>query len=157
MSGALKILSLLALVVGALAVAGCGGGDEREERNAYVRQLNAAQQEFADNASLVSQERAPASIAQYRRTLERFEATIASFTAKLQKIEVPDEVRDEHARLIDALKSFGQDFNRVTAALKNPNARKLSEAKRAISIATNRANLRIEAAAAAIDSKLERG
>lgn len=157
MSGALKMLSLVALVIGALAVGACGGADEREERNAYVRALNAAQQEFAENASLVSQQRSPASIGQYRRTLQRFESTIASFTTKLQKIEVPDEVRDEHAQLIDALKSFGLDFKRVTAALKNPNPRKLSEAKRAIAIATERANLRIEAAAAAIDSKLERG
>ena len=157
MAGALKILSLVALLVGALALGACGGGDEREERNAYVRELNAAQQEFADSASLVSAQRSPASIAQYRRTLERFQATIARFTGKLQEIEVPDEVQDEHAQLIDALKSFALDFKRVTAALKNPNPRKLSEAKRAIGIATERANLRIEAAAAAIDSKLERG
>ena len=122
MSGALRIVVVAALLFGAIALGACGGDDAREERNAYVRELNAAQQEFA---------------------------------TKLRGIDVPSVVREEHKQLIAALTSYGTDFQKVTGVLKNPSARTLSEAKSALTTATQRANARIEAAAAAIDSKLQ--
>lgn len=148
-------MSLVALLVGAMMLVACGGASGREERNTYVRELNAAQQDFADSASAVSRQTSPPTIGQYRKTLQRFEATIENFTTKLRNIEVPDAVDNEHAQLIDALKKFGVDFKQVTGTLNNPNARAVDEAKRAIATATQRANIRIEAAAAAIDSKLK--
>jgi hypothetical protein len=155
MSGALRIVVLAALLFGAIALGACGGDDARKERNAYVRELNAAQQEFATNASSVSQLGKADSLGQYRRTLQRFEETIATFATKLRGIEVPSVVREEHKQLIAALTSYGTDFQKVTGVLKNPSARTLSEAKNALTTATQRANARIEAAAAAIDSKLQ--
>jgi outer membrane murein-binding lipoprotein Lpp len=155
MSGALKMLSLVALLLGAIALGACGGGDEREKNNAYVRELNAAQEEFSTDATAVSAQKSPASIGQYRRTLRRFETAIASFTDKLRSIEVPGVVEAEHAQLVDALMNFGTDFQKVTGALNNPNARTLSEAQTAIATARQRAQTRIEAAAAAIESKLQ--
>ena len=155
MSGALRIMSLVALLVGAVALGACGGeAESREAKNTYVRELNAAQQEFATDASRVSQQGKAASLGQYRRTLGRFEATISDFEKKLREIDVPSVVEDEHAQLIAALTRFGKDFEAVTGVLNNPNARTLGEAQNAITVATQRANARIEAAAAAIDSKL---
>jgi len=154
MSGALRILSLVVLLLGAVALVACGGADEREANNTYVRQLNAAQQEFATSASTVSQRKSAASLGEYRRTLRRFEDAIARFTTKLRSIKVPAAVQKEHEQLTAAITGFGADFEKVTAALNNPNARTLSEAQSGIVAATQRANTRIEAAAAAIDSKL---
>lgn len=155
MPGVLRTTSLLVALVAAIAPTACGGESEsRSERNGYVRELNAAQQEFASNASSVSQDGKAASLRQYRRTLARFEKTIAEFAAKLRRIEVPRVVREEHDQLIAAVTSFGSDFEQITEVLNNPNARALSEAQAAITTATQRANARIEAAAAAIDSKL---
>lgn len=155
MSGALRIMSLVALLVGAVALGACGGeAESREAKNTYVRELNAAQQEFATDASRVSQQGKAASLGQYRRTLGRFEETISSFEKKLREIDVPGVVEDEHRQLIAALTRFGKDFEEVTGVLNNPNARTLGEAQNAITVATQRANARIEAAAAAIDSKL---
>lgn len=154
MSGAMRILSLVVLLLGAVGLVACGGSDEREANNTYVRQLNAAQQEFAAGATAVSQQKSAASLGQYRRTLRRFEDTIARFTTKLRGINVPTVVEKEHEQLTAAITGFGADFEKVTAALNNPNARTLSEAQSGIMAATQRANTRIEAAAAAIDSKL---
>jgi hypothetical protein len=154
MSGTLRILSLLAVLIGAVALSACGDeANTREARNAYVRDLNAAQQEFATNASAVSQREA-ATLGQYRLTLRQFQTTITNFESKLRTIAVPSVVTEEHEQLIAALRRFGTDFERVTAVLNNPNTRALSDAKIAITTATQRANARIEAAAAAIDSKL---
>lgn len=156
MPGVLRTTFLLTALVAAIAPTACGGGEteSRSERNGYVRELNAAQQEFATNASTVSQDGKAASLRQYRRTLKRFEKTIAEFAAKLRRIDVPRVVREEHQQLIAAVTSFGSDFEQITDVLNNPNARALSEAQAAITTATQRANARIEAAAAAIDSKL---
>jgi hypothetical protein len=148
-------MSLVVALVGAIALGACGGADVREERNTYVRQLNAAQQEFAANATVVARRTSPATIGEYRRTLQRFESTIANFTTTLRNIKVPEPVGDEHAQLIDALTNFAVDFKRAAGTLNNPNARAVDEAKRAIAAATQRANVRIDAAAAAIDSKLQ--
>ncbi len=154
MLGALKIASLLAVLLGAVALSSCGDeANNREAKNAYVRDLNTAQQAFAVSASEVSQQGAK-SLGQYRRTLRRFEVTIAAFEEKLRAIEVPSVVVEEHEQLIAALTKFGTDFKAVSVALDNPSARALGEAQNAITTATQRANTRIEAAAAAIDSKL---
>lgn len=154
MSGVLRILSLVLLLAGAVTLVACGDDkNSREAKNAYVKELNLAQQEFATNTTTISQQGAK-SIAQYRRTLRRFEESIASFTTKLREIEVPSVVQDEHEQLIAALTSFGQDFKQVAGVLNNPNPRTLSEAQSSIMTSTQRANARIEAAAAAIDSKL---
>jgi hypothetical protein len=149
------MMSLVALLVAAVALSGCGDeANSRAAKNAYVRELNAAQKEFATNASTVSQQGKTTSIGQYRRTLRRFEDTIADFATKLRGITVPRIVQDEHEQLVAALTRFGTDFEQVTRVLNNPNARALGEAQNAITTATQRANARIEAAAAAIDSKL---
>jgi len=150
------MMSVVALLVGAVALAACGDeANSREAKNAYVRELNAAQVEFATNAETVSQQGKAASIGQYRRTLRHFEETIEDFTTKLRGITVPDVVQEEHEQLIAALTRFGTDFEKVTSVLNNPNARTLGEAQNAITTATQQANARIEAAAAAIDSKLK--
>ena len=148
------MLALIALLAGATALSACGDEDTREEKNAYVRQLNLAQEEFAANARSISQQGAT-SVGQYRRTLRRFEQTIASFTSKLRSINVPGAVTAEHEQLVKALTTFGVDFKEVADALNNPTPRALSSAQANIMAATQRTNARIEAAAAAIDSKLE--
>jgi hypothetical protein len=154
MFGALRIVALTALLLGTIALGACGGDDGREEKNTYVRELNAAQREFAANASKVSQNASP-SLGEYRRMVQRFQATIETFASKLRAIEVPPAVAAEHKQLVAALTGFGADFRKASDVLKNPSARAVGEAKNALDTATQRANARIEAAAAAIDSKLK--
>jgi ABC-type enterochelin transport system substrate-binding protein len=155
MLGALRIVALIALLLGAVALGACGGNDDREAKNTYVRELNAAQQEFAANASKVSDNGRSGSVGQYRLTVERFEKTIERFASKLRAIQVPSAVKAEHEQLIAALTRFGTDFQKAAGVLKNPSAGAVSQAKSDLTSATQRANARIEAAAAAIDSKLK--
>lgn len=156
MSAALRILSLLAVLVGAVALSACGDeANSREAKNAYVREVNAAQTGFASNVSSVSQQITPKSSGtQDRRTLERFETAIADVVKQLQAINVPTDVETEHEQLISAMTGFGDEIKKATDALKNPDTRSIAEAQRAITTATQTVNGQIDAAIAAINSKL---
>ncbi len=144
-------LALAALVLGA-----CGGGDDdRDTKNAYVREVNAAQIEFASTVTTVSQQITPkSSSSQDRRTLREFQTAIDEVVAKLRRIDVPSSVRTEHTRLVEAMSSFGADIRRAISALRNPNSRQLARAQRAIATSTQMVNARIDSAIAAINAKL---
>ncbi len=156
----LRVVSLLALVL-ALPLAGLlltrgGGDDERDTKNAYVREVNAAQAEFATTVTDVSQQITPkSSSSQDRRTLRRFQTAIDDVVSKLRRIDVPSSVRAEHARLVEAMSAFGADIERANAALRNPSSRELERAQRQIAASTQRVNVRIDSAIAAINSKLD--
>ncbi|MDP2712683.1 MAG: hypothetical protein Q8O56_15835 [Solirubrobacteraceae bacterium] len=151
----LRFVLLALLALSATALAACGGADEREAKNAYVRGVNAAQNEFASNVSTVSGEiTATSSSDEDRRTLERFETAIQDVVRKLRAIEVPDDVQTEHEQLTAAMGGFGDDIKEATTALRNPTTRAIAEAQRTIAMATQTVNGRIDSAIAAINSKL---
>ena len=152
----LRIAALLLLAFAGLALAACGGDDdERRERNEYVRQVNAAQTEFATTVSNVSEQITPESSSREdRRTLRQFQAAIDDVVVDLRDIEVPGNVRAEHNQLIAAMSGFGADIKKATDALRNPDERAIADAQRTIQTATQTVNLRIDSAIAAINSKL---
>ncbi len=156
MSGLLRMVALVALLTGAIALVACGGEDDsREEKNAYVREVNAAQTEFASRVTAVSQQITPqSSPARDRRTLQRFETAIESVVRQLRAIEVPQDVEAEHKQLVEAMTDFGTEINKATSALRDPDTRSIAEAQRAVMAATQTVNGQIDAAIAAINSKL---
>jgi predicted small secreted protein len=156
MSAHLRILSLLSLLLAVLGLAACGGGDDdRDAKNAYVAQVNAAQTAFASNVTTVSQRITPkSSSSQDRKTLEGFESAIEDVVSKLRDIKVPGDVEAEHKQLVDAMTGFGADIKTATVALRNPDTRSIADAQRGIATATQTVNSRIDAAIAAINSKL---
>jgi hypothetical protein len=157
MSRALKMLSLVALLLGAIALGACGGddGNSRDAKNAYVEKVNAAQNEFASQVTTVSQQITPKSTpGEDRRTLRSFEKAIADVVKKLRGIEVPTTVEAEHAQLVSAMSGFGAEIKKATDALRNPDTRSIAEAQRSITVATQTVNGQIDAAIAAINSKL---
>ena len=156
MSGLLRLLALVALIAGAGALGACGGGDDnREAKNAYVAEVNAAQEEFASRITAVSQQITDkSSPAQDRRTLQRFETAIDAVVERLRGIEVPDDVQTEHEQLVEAMTDFGGEIGKATAALRDPDTRSIAEAQRAVTLATQTVNGQIDAALAAINSKL---
>ena len=155
MCGALRIIALTALLLGAIALNACGGDDDRDAKNAYVREVNAAQTGFGNTVSAVSQQITPkSSVNQDRRTLQRFEDAIEDVVKQLRGIEVPEDVEAEHKQLIAAMTDFGSEIRKATAALRNPTTRTIDEARRTIASASQTVNGQIDAAIAAINSKL---
>lgn len=155
MSGLLRTVALLLVAAAALALGACGGSDEREARNDYVRQVNNAQNEFAQTVTTVSEQiTETSSSSQDRKTLQQFQTAISDVVTDLREIDVPGAVEDEHAQLVEAMTTFGAEIRAATTVLRNPDSRKIAEAQRAIQAATQTVNVRVEAAIAAINSKL---
>jgi len=149
------VLALLVPVLAAVGLLACGGDDDREAKNDYVRQVNIAQNEFAANVSTVSQRITnKSSSAQDRKTLEQFQTAIDDVVTDLRAIKVPGDVESEHAQLVGAMSGFGGQIEKATLALRNPDTRTIAEAQRTIQTATQTVNTRIDAAIAAINSKL---
>jgi len=144
------------LAFAALALVACGGGDEdREEKNTYVSQVNAAQARFAQTVTTVSEQiTEKSSSRQDRETLEQFQTAIDDVVADLRDINVPGSVDAEHAQLVTAMRGFGSDIRGAVSALRNPTEQNIQEARKTITTATQTVNVRIDAAIAAINSKL---
>jgi predicted small secreted protein len=146
-------LSLLALLACALLVTGCGS--DTDTSKTYVRKLNAAQTSFATTAGRISQAvTTGSSTAQDRRTLVRYQGAIAKVIADLRAIDVPADVRADHARLVAAMDAFGRDIAQAARALREPTRSRLLAAQTAIQEALPRFNSRVKAVAAAINTKL---
>jgi FKBP-type peptidyl-prolyl cis-trans isomerase (trigger factor) len=157
MPGPLRILVPLLLALAALGLGACGGNDDRDAKNAYVAEVNAVQNEFADTVRTVSERITPKSSSkQDRKTLDQFQKAIADAVKNLKGIDVPDNVQSEHDQLVAAMSNFGRQIQAATAALQNPDSAKIAEAQRTIQTATQTVNVRIDAAIAAINSKLSK-
>ena len=155
MPGALRLTAILLVALAALALGACGGDDEREAKNEYVRQVNNTQNEFAQTVTTVSERiTKKSSSSQDRKTLQEFQTAIDDVVTDLRDIEVPDAVKSEHEQLVKAMSSFGAEIRKATRALRNPDAVTIAEAQRTIQGATQTVNVRIDQAIAAINSKL---
>jgi hypothetical protein len=134
MSGLFRSFALVLALAGAVALGGCGDEtNSRDAKNAYVREVNAAQAQFAATVTSVSQEITPKSSPnQDRRTLERFETAIGDVVERLHGIDAPSDVQAEHKQLIAAMTGFGTEIEKATAALRNPSTRSIAEAIAAI-------------------------
>lgn len=155
MPGVLRTAALALLAFAALALGACGGADDREAKNDYVRQVNAAQNEFAQTVTTVSERITDeSSSSEDRKTLAQFQTAIDDVVTDLRDIKVPAAVKSEHAQLVKAMSGFGAEIEKATLALRNPDSRTIAEASRTIQSATQTVNVRIDAAIAAINSKL---
>lgn len=156
MPGVLRTVALALLAFVGVALVACGGSDDREAKNAYVRQVNAAQSEFAQTVTTVSERITDKSSSrQDRRTLEQFQKAVDDVVTDLRDIEVPSAVENEHAQLVKAMSGFGRDIRGAISALSNPTQANIEEARKTITGAAQTVNVRIQAAIAAINSKLE--
>ena len=99
--------ALVLLLLAAVLLAGCGGGDTKTN-NAYVDQVNKVQSEFAATFERLSgQITATSTAAQDRATLESFKKAIDGTVADLRAITPPGKVKDLHAQLAATIARYG--------------------------------------------------
>jgi hypothetical protein len=154
-SGPTRIVALLLLAMCAIGLTACGGAKERDEKNAYVKAVNSAQNEFSDEvASVAARITNKSSSRQDRKTLADFQSAIDDVVSQLKGIKVPGVVATEHKQLVTAMSGFGAQIRKATNALRNPNSPTIAQAQEEISTATQQVNAQIDSAIAAINSKL---
>ena len=148
-----RIALLATLLIAAVAVAGCGG--DNAEKNAYIRELTAAQMQYQTNAKRIEKgATATSTPRQDRQTLDEFSAAIADTITALRAIEPPPEVAAEHKAFVDVFVTWHDDVERFTKAIKNPTRSGVQRAQRQIAIANETFNASLREAGTDIDAKL---
>lgn len=148
-----RIAFLATLLVVAATLAACGGATAA--KNAYIRELTAAQTRYQATAKRIEAAATPTSTPrQDRRTLDRFGAAIADTIAALRRIDPPQKVVAEHNRFVDAFVTWHADIERFTAAIKHPTRRGVARAQRQIAAANAMFNRSLRRAGRSIDAKL---
>ncbi len=103
---------LVACACALLLGAGCGGEDETER---YREELTEAKAEF--DGVLQQAGRAGQSPEQFGRDVERLQAGIAKFKAKLAELDTPPEAENEEQALNEALEDFDNAVGATNAAV----------------------------------------
>ena len=155
MPGPVRLLLALALVAGALA--GCGGGGGVKEANTYVDEVNRAQNRFASTIdSLGTRITSRSTPADDRATLGRFEAAADRALADLRAARPPDQVRSQHAQLIAALEGYGTEVKHASEDISSGSASRLLGAQEELAKANADVAQKINATIAAINQKLSK-
>lgn len=149
-----RIAFLATLLIAATALAGCGG-DNTEKKNAYIRELTAAQTQYQTQAKRIEADATPTSTPrQDRRTLDRFSTAIAETITALRAIEPPTEVTAEHKAFVDVFVTWHDDVERFTKAIAKPTRTGVQRAQRQIAVANEAFNQSLRQAGTDIDAKL---
>jgi len=144
---------LATLLVAALALAACGG--DNTDKNAYIRELTAAQTQYQTKAKRIEEDATPTSTpSQDRRTLGRFAAVIGETIAALRAIKPPREVNAEHKAFVDVFVNWHDDVERFTKAIAKPTRNGVERAQRQIAVANQTFNQSLRQAGTNIDAKL---
>lgn len=143
----------LTLVAGAFA-AGCGG--DSEDRNAYVDQVNRAQQSFADTVQELSGQITDQSTTESdRETLGRFETAIDGVVENLSSIEPPEEVSTQHGELVETIDGYGDEVSAAVDALEGDEPEELVRAQRELLEATGEVSADINRSIGEINGRLQ--
>jgi len=150
------IASFATAIVLAVTLGACAQTEADAARNAYVRQLNAAQARFARTATEVSGAITDtSSVRQDRRTLVHYGAVMGGLARTLRAVSVPAQARPEHAGLVAALAEFRKQISSIVIELRSPTTRAIDDADHRLAEATKTFNAKLGASISAINRKLQ--
>ena len=97
----------IAVVLIALALSGCGGGDDRKAQNEYVSEVNSVQSKFSTAYSrIASQITSTTSAREDRATVSQLERTLDETVTELRAVKAPSEVAKLHGELVGVLQEY---------------------------------------------------
>lgn len=144
---------LLVLALG-LLTAGCGG-DDVQQTNTYVDEVNRIQTQFAATFErLAGQLTATSTAARDRRTLDGFQKAIEKTVADLERVEPPEKVTGLHQQLTDTMSSYGDAVRAAEAALAATSVAARATAQAKLAEQTSRASADFNRTVEAINRKL---
>jgi hypothetical protein len=144
---------LATLLIAAVALAACGGANDRKDR--YIRELTAAQTTYQASAKRIEAGATQTSTPrQDRRTLDRFAVAIADTIAALRTIDVPAEAVAQHRRFVDVFVTWHEDVAHFVAAVANPTHSGIRRAEQRIAVAQLAFSRSLRKAGSDIDAAL---
>src|SRR3954447_17538584 len=92
-----RVASTVTLILAVVALGACGGGTSTNDKNAYAREVNAAQSKFASTVTTAASEEAKGEqgLTRLQRTLRRFHTALDGVVRDLRNIDAPSEVSTE--------------------------------------------------------------
>ena len=146
----------MTVIVLALGISACAETDAAATRNAYVRELNAAQEQLVRAATEVQGAITEASsVRQDRRTLVRYGAAVGGLVKTLRNVTVPANAGPEHATLVAALAEFRTEITAIVIVLRSSTTRAIDDAARRLAEATKTFDTKLGASISAINRKLQ--
>ena len=119
MSSPRAVLLVLGVLVGAIAVAGCGS-DESDDKD-YVAEAQDVATSFTQSADKLSKqisELEGLNLKSAGELLQTFSDGVDDLAAQIDDISPPDAVEELHTRLVDLLESFGAKAQQAALALR---------------------------------------
>lgn len=151
-------MSLVVAGMLALSLGACAETDAAATRNAYVRQINAAQARLArTDAEVAGAITKTSSVRQDLRSLVHYGAVVGGIVRMLRAVAVPAGVRAEHAGLVAALAGFRRELSAIVIVLRLPTTHAIYEADRRLEAATTSLDAKLSASIRAINAKLKAG
>jgi hypothetical protein len=149
--------ALLAALLVAGLLSGCGGGGKVKEANRYIDAVNRAQTHFADTIDQLSKRITPQSgPAQDRATLQGFGDAIDRVVSELRAIHPPDRVKALHARLVSVLSTFRAQVEQARADFAKHTASAFIAGQELLSKSTADVSNGINATVAQINTALDK-
>jgi hypothetical protein len=150
-----RFASIVTLVVAVVALGACGGGTGTQDKNAYAREVNAAQSKFAEAVSNASQgSERDHSLRRQQLLLRNFHTAIEGVVRDLRNIDAPREVSKEHDQLVSVMSGYGDAIGRSEETMRNPTPLATEQASQRLAAASRSVSAQVNAAIAAINIKL---
>jgi len=143
---------LLALML-AVVVAGCSGGDDH---GAYVKALNRAQAQLAARFAKLQSRITPTSdAAQDVKTLQAYEAAVATTVGDLRAVEPPAGLAPLHRRFVAEVTAYGAALRKARGELRAEDPQAILAAQGRLRSAVAATGRQLNATIQAINRKLE--
>jgi hypothetical protein len=154
MSAAMRARAALLLCLTVAALAGCGGGSD--ERNAYVKALNAAQTGLVKRFGALQARITPTSTpAQDARTLQAYEDAVRRTVAGLRAVKPPSGFAELHGRFVGQVAGYGTALRAARANLRSDSPQGILAAQGRLRSAIARTGERLNATIRAINTKIK--
>ncbi len=119
-----------AIVLACLGLALAGCGKDAAESNAYVDEVNRAQNQFATTSDqLANRITATSTTGQDRKVLAGFGTAVDSVVRRLRGVDPPEDVDRLHGQLIAAIDGYGDEIKKARVALRSNSAPRIIAAQ----------------------------
>jgi hypothetical protein len=148
------VLACLGLALLVVALAGCG--KDTAKSNAYVDEVNRAQNQFATTSDrLANQITATSTTVQDRKVLAGFGTAVESVVRRLRGVDPPEGVDRLHGQLIAAIDGYGDEIEKARVALRSNNAQRIIAAQTELVSAITAVSARINRTIDQINRELQ--
>ena len=107
---------LIALVVAAVALAGCGGGEDRLSKAEYQEEVHKVGNTLSGALSGVDTEGA-GGLSAVSGQVEQLQSALRGAAADLEELSPPEDVEGTHEKLIQGIRGFADELDDLNDAL----------------------------------------